>query len=215
MEQLLNVKSFIVGSLSTNCYVVSCKETLSSVIIDPGFESKLEAEKVFSYIANNCLKLRLIACTHGHPDHTVGNELVKNRFKVPIGIHEKDAYMFGESGRETAEFFGYNAVSPLPDLLLREGYRVEFGNEHLKVIHTPGHSPGSVSFSGEGMLFSGDTLFAGSIGRTDFPGSSDFQMRDSLRKLIYFPSSCLVYPGHGPETMMAVEKQVNPFLRDL
>jgi hydroxyacylglutathione hydrolase len=209
------VKAFVVGLFSTNCYVVSCKETLSSVIIDPGFGSKFEAEKVFSYIVNNDLKVKLIICTHGHPDHTSGNELVKQRFEVPICVHENDAYMIGESGIDTARFFGYNEVSPSAERLLKEGDRVEFGNEFLKVLHTPGHSPGSVVLLSADRVFSGDTLFAGSIGRTDFPGSSDLQMRGSLKKLVCLSDLCLVSPGHGSETTLGVEKKVNPFLVDL
>jgi hydroxyacylglutathione hydrolase len=209
------VKTFVVGLFSANCYVVSCKETLSSVIIDPGFGSKLEAEEVFSYIVNNGLKVELIVCTHGHPDHTSGNELVKRRFEVPICIHENDAYMLGESGRATAKFFGYNEVSPPAESLLQDGDLVEIGNEFLKVLFTPGHSPGSITLLSERVLFSGDTLFAGSIGRTDFPGSSNSQMLDSLKKLIRLPSLSLVYPGHGSETTMEVERQSNPFLSDL
>jgi hydroxyacylglutathione hydrolase len=206
---------FVVGMFSTNCYIVNCTETLSSVIIDPGFGSKIEAEKVFLYIVNSGLKLKLIVCTHGHPDHNSGNELVKDRFQVPVCIHENDAYMLGDSGRAIAKYFGYNAVSPSADRLLHEGDCIEVGSEFLRVLHTPGHSPGSMTLLSEGLLFSGDTLFAGSIGRTDFPGSSNSLMLGSLKKLILLPSLSLVYPGHGPETTMEVEKQSNPFLSDL
>jgi hydroxyacylglutathione hydrolase len=212
---LLDVKTFVVGLFLTNCYVVSCKETLSSVIIDPGFGSRLEAEEVFSYIVNNGQNVKLIVCTHGHPDHTCGNELAKQRFEVPICVHENDAYMLGESGNATAKFFGYNEVSPSADRLLQEGDLVEFGNEFLRVLCTPGHSPGSVVLLNEDRVFSGDTLFAGSIGRTDFPGSSELQMRGSLKKLVCLTDLSLVSPGHGPETTMGEEKRVNPFLVDL
>ena len=209
------MKLFVVGLFSTNCYVVSCRETLSSVIIDPGFGNEFEAEKVFSFVANSNLNVKLIVCTHGHPDHTSGNELVKDRFQAPICIHENDANMLGESGIDTVKFFGYDSVSPSADLVLRDGDRVEVGDEFLRVLHTPGHSPGSMTLLGADRLFSGDTLFAGSIGRTDFPGSSDFQMRGSLKKLVCLPNSFLVNPGHGPETTLGLEKQVNPFLCDL
>ena len=212
---LLNVKTFVVGSLSTNCYVVSCESTKSSVIIDPGFMNKFEAEKVFSFIINNELKLESIVCTHGHPDHTCGNELVKNRFNVPICVHEDDAYMLGERGKDVAMYFGYDVVSPSPDVLLHEGTLIEIGAEILKVVHTPGHSPGSVVLLADRKVFSGDTLFAGSIGRTDFPGSSETKMRNSLRKLFCLDNSCIVYPGHGSDTIVGIEKRVNPFLQDL
>jgi hydroxyacylglutathione hydrolase len=215
VAQLLSVKKFIVGSFSTNCYVVSCNETLSSLIIDPGFEDRFEAERTFSYIVSNKLNIKFIVCTHGHPDHTCGNELAKSRFQVPVYIHEDDACMLGASGRETAKFFGYSDVSPSADFLLHDGDRIEVGSEFLKVLHTPGHSPGSMTLVGGDRLFSGDTLFAGSIGRTDFPGSSDFQMRNSLRKLVCLNDSLAVYTGHGPETTLGVEKQTNPFFLDL
>jgi hydroxyacylglutathione hydrolase len=215
VAQLLSVKKFIVGSFSTNCYVVSCNETLSSLIIDPGFENRFEAERTFSYIVSNNLNIKFIVCTHGHPDHACGNELAKSRFQVPVYIHEGDACMLGESGRETAKFFGYSNVSPSADFLLQEGDRIEVGREFLKVLHTPGHSPGSMTLLGGCLLFSGDTLFAGSIGRTDFPGSSDVQMRSSLKRLVCLSNSLSIYPGHGPETTLSVEKQANPFLVDL
>jgi hydroxyacylglutathione hydrolase len=216
VAQLLDVEKFVVGSFSTNCYVVSCNETLSSVIIDPGFENEFEAEKIFSYIEGNGLKTKLIVCTHGHPDHTCGDELARIRFHVPVYIHKDDAFMLGASGRETAKFFGFSDVSqPSADFLLREGDRIEVGRKFLKVLHTPGHSPGSVTLLCGEQLFSGDTLFAGSIGRTDFPGSSDVQMRSSLKKLVCLSDSLTVYPGHGLETNLGMEKQANPFLVDL
>jgi hydroxyacylglutathione hydrolase len=212
---LLSLKKFVVGSFSTNCYVVSCDETLSSVIIDPGFENKFDAERIFSHIVSNGLNIKFIVCTHGHPDHTCGNELAKIRFQVPVYIYEDDAYMLGESGRETAKFFGYSDSSPSADFLLHEGDQIELGREFLKVLHTPGHSPGSMTLLGGDRLFSGDTLFAGSIGRTDFPGSSDFQMRSSLKKLVCLSDSLSTHPGHGPDTILGTEKHDNPFLVDL
>jgi hydroxyacylglutathione hydrolase len=209
------VKTFVVGSISTNCYVVSSAKNRSSIIIDPGFESKVGAEKVFSYISYNNLNLKGIVCTHGHPDHTCGNALVKDQYNVPICIHEGDALMLGESGKEIARFFGYNAVSPSSDYLLSAGDCVEVGLEKLTVLHTPGHSPGSMVLVTADMIFSGDTLFAASIGRTDFPGSSSDQMRDSLRKLARLPDALIVYPGHGSITNLGVEKRTNPFLSNL
>ena len=212
---LLNVKTFVVGLLSTNCYVVSCSKTRSSIIIDPGFVNKLEAGKVFAFIVENGLNLKSVVCTHGHPDHTCGNGFVKERFNVPICVHEDDAYMLGDSGREVASFFGYEIISPSPDVFLQEEDQIAFGDESLKVMHTPGHSPGSIVLLVKDTVFSGDTLFSGSIGRTDFPGSSDFQMRASLKKLVCLDTSFLVYPGHGLDTTIDIEKRVNPFLTDL
>lgn len=195
--------------------MVHCNDTLQAVVIDPGFVNQREFNEIISHIVSNQLKLKFIIATHGHPDHTCGNAELKDRFRVPICVHEDDAFMLGESGRETAQFFGFDCISPSPDILLREGSYIKFGDVSLRVLHTPGHSLGSIVLLGETEVFTGDTLFAGSIGRTDFPGSSDREMQLSLRKLLSLPDYFVVYPGHGPETKIGEEKRVNPFLRNL
>src|SRR3990170_2542674 len=118
---MLMTKMFEVGMLSTNCYVTYCAKTREAVIIDPGFSSQHEAEEIIQFITENGLKLKFIIDTHGHPDHTCGNSLVKDRFHVPICIHEGDAFMLGESGWGTARFFGFDCVSPSADVLLHDG----------------------------------------------------------------------------------------------
>lgn len=208
-------QTFIVGKLSTNCYIVTCQKTCETIIVDPGFDFNLEAERVFKFIKEKALKPVFTLNTHGHPDHTCGNRLVKEKFSTPILIHEKDAFMLGESGKALAKFSGFKTYSPEPDKLLHDGDTIKFGNETLKVMHTPGHSPGSISLVGEKEVFTGDTLFAGSIGRTDLPQSSEKDMLGSLRKLLSLPDSFVVYPGHGPETTIGEEKAVNPFLQRL
>jgi glyoxylase-like metal-dependent hydrolase (beta-lactamase superfamily II) len=208
-------KTFELGMLSTGCYVVNCRDTLEAVIIDPGFDNQTELAEIISYIESNRLDLKFIVNTHGHPDHTSGNEAIKERFHVPIAIHKDDAYMLGDSGKDTARYFGYNSVSPAADILLQDGDYVTFGDIVLRVVHTPGHSFGSVVYLGETEIFAGDTLFAGSIGRTDFPGSSDREMQVSLKKLVQLPDYFVVYPGHGPQTTIGEEKRVNPFLQSL
>lgn len=206
---------FTVGPLATNCYVVNCQDTLQAAVVDPGLASQHEVDEVTSYIVGNRLGLKFLVDTHGHPDHTCGSQALKERFHIPICIHKDDAYMLGESGKETALYFGFNCVSPPADILLREGSYIKFGDVTLRVLHTPGHSFGSVVLLGETEVFTGDTLFAGSIGRTDFPASSDREMQLSLRKLLSLPDYFVVYPGHGPKTTMGEEKRINPFLRTL
>jgi glyoxylase-like metal-dependent hydrolase (beta-lactamase superfamily II) len=206
------VKMFEVGMLATNCYVVNCRETLQAAVIDPGFGSQSEADEVITFLNGNSLELKLIVNTHGHPDHSCGNAALKDVFHVPICIHSDDAYMLGNSGRETVHYFGYDCVSPPADVLLQEGGYIKLGDVTLKVLHTPGHSLGSISLIGETEVFTGDALFAGSVGRTDFPGSSDVEMQKSLRKLKRLPDYFKVYPGHGPATTIGEEKRVNPFL---
>jgi len=209
------VQMFTVGRFLTNCYVVGCGQTKESIIIDPGFDDQLEAERVFEFINSNGLALKLIVNTHGHPDHTCGNGIVKKRFHVPILIHEYDAHMVGKSSNKIAGLFGFEISSPPTDVLLHNVDMVRFGKTTLKVIHTPGHSRGSISLLGEKEVFTGDTLFAGSIGRTDFPESSKSEMSRSLRKLANLPNHLVVYPGHGPMTTIAKEKRSNPFLEFL
>ena len=214
-EMEMKVQSFVVGALFTNCYVIACEETREAIIVDPGFDDKREAEKIFKIIEENSLKLKYIVNTHGHPDHTCGNGIVKEKFDVPILIHEFDAHMLGETSRGIAGFFGFKNFSPKADVLLHDGDIIKFGASVLKVMHTPGHSRGSISLIGEKEVFSGDTLFMGSIGRTDFPESSEREMQQSLKKLAYLPDYFVVYPGHGPSTTIEEEKSNNPFLTAL
>jgi len=208
------VLMFTVGGLFTNCYVVSCEQTKETIIIDPGFYDRFEAEKIFKFIDENSLTLKFVLNTHGHPDHTCGNGMVKEKFHVSILIHEYDARMLGKLGKNIAEFFGFKSSSPPADMLLHDGDTIKFGRITLKVLHTPGHSPGGISLLGEKEVFTGDTLFAGSIGRTDFTESSDHDMMISLRKnLATLPDHFIVYPGHGPITTIGEEKRSNPFLQ--
>jgi hydroxyacylglutathione hydrolase len=212
---LMIVQMFAVSRFLTNCYVVGCERTKETIMIDPGFDDQLEAERVFEFIDENALILKFIVNTHGHPDHTCGNGIVKKRFHIPLLIHEYDAHMVGKSSNKISELFGFENSSPPADMLLHDGDMVKFGKTTLKGIHTPGHSRGSISLLGEKEVFTGDTLFAGSIGRTDFPESSKSDMTLSLRKLANLPTHLVVYPGHGPMTTIGEEKRNNPFLRFL
>jgi glyoxylase-like metal-dependent hydrolase (beta-lactamase superfamily II) len=209
------IETFKVGPLFTNCYILTCKKTRESIIIDPGFDSKIEANKIIKTINSNNLELTLILNTHGHPDHTCGNGLIKDSFDVPILIHRFDSQMIGGATMENTLLFGLKNPSPKPDILIVDGNTIKFGVIKLKVIHTPGHTRGSVSLLSDKEFFSGDTLFSGSIGRTDLPGSSRYDMEKSLKKIVSLPEYLLVYPGHGPETNIGLEKDTNPFLRIL
>jgi hydroxyacylglutathione hydrolase len=206
------VKRFEVGMLATNCYVVYCRDTLQAAVLDPGFGGQSEADQVIAFLRGNGLKLKFIVNTHGHPDHSCGNAFLKDVFHVPICVHSDDAYMLGRSGVEVARYFGYDCVSPSADILLHDGSYVKIGDVTLNVLHTPGHSAGSISLLGETEVFTGDALFAGSIGRTDFPGSSEIDMQSSLLKLMQLPDYFIAFPGHGPRTTIGEEKRVNPFL---
>jgi glyoxylase-like metal-dependent hydrolase (beta-lactamase superfamily II) len=196
------IETFTVGTLSTNCYVAHSQQTKEAIIIDPGIELPTEAQQIFDYITEGTLKVKYIINTHGHQDHITGDTTFQAKYHVPICIHKLDALALEDLEKD---------AYPEP-VLLQDGDTVSFGDESLKVLHTPGHSPGSICLIGEHIAFTGDTLFAGGIGRTDFAGGSDVQMQQSLQKLMHLPDYLLIYPGHGPTSMMGEEKRVNPFL---
>ena len=198
----MKIQAFNVGMLSTNCYLVNCSETKEAIIIDPGFEADFEAEQITRYVDGNALKVKFIVNTHGHADHISGDLVLKRKYGVPIHIHRFDAPCLDDLGE-----------SPPPaNVLLEDGALLKFGDLTLKVMHTPGHSLGSISLVGDKLVFTGDTLFAGGIGRTDFAGGSDRDMKFSLQKLMGLPDDYVVYPGHGCFSIMGEEKRVNPFL---
>jgi len=199
----MQIHTFNVGMLSTNCYVVNCAQTREAIIIDPGLDVPSEAEQIVRYVDKSKLKVKFIINTHGHPDHIQGDRTLKEKYSVPICIHTYDAF--------SLDVLGEN-ILPANILLEDEGL-LKFGQETLKVMHTPGHTLGSVSFVGEKLVFTGDTLFAGGIGRTDFLGGSNLEMRRSLKKLLHLPDNYVMYPGHGAVSTIGEEKRVNPFLQ--
>jgi glyoxylase-like metal-dependent hydrolase (beta-lactamase superfamily II) len=199
----------VVGSLETNCYVVYCQDSLECAVVDPG----AEADRIFQLIARKSLKPALILNTHGHIDHIGANKDIKEKFSIPLYIHSADSPMLGNVKQsEMAAFLGV-IDSPSPDHLLNDGDKIKIGKSFLRVIHTPGHSPGSVSFLGDGFLLSGDTLFFGGVGRTDLPGGSWKDMESSIKnKILTMPDEMIVLPGHGPFTTVGQEKRANPFI---
>jgi hydroxyacylglutathione hydrolase len=199
----MHIQAFNVGMLSTNCYVVYCTETREAIIIDPGFEAPHEAELVTGYVEKNALKVKFIINTHGHSDHISGDLVLKRKYDVPICIHTYDAPCLDGLGED---------FSPA-NVLLEDGQLLRFGQVVLQVIHTPGHSVGSISLVGSKLVFTGDTLFAGGIGRTDFEGGSDCDMKQSLQKLMGLLDNYIMYPGHGNVSTIGEEKRINPFLR--
>ncbi len=199
----MNVQTFVVGMLETNCYVAGSIRTSEAIIIDPGFESRSEVAQIINCIEAENLKIKFIINTHGHSDHVSGNLFLKKKYNVPICIHEKDA----------TAITGFEESALQADVLLKDHDEVQFGGEALKVLHTPGHSAGSICLLSEVLVFTGDTLFAGGMGRTDLLGGSERDMKSSLEKLLRLPDGLTVYPGHGPVTSIGVERRVNPFLR--
>ncbi len=205
------IKRLTGGLLSTNCYIVACGETGEAMVIDPGL-SHGECEEILDEISAQHLRLKYIVNTHGHPDHTSCNRRLKNATSAEILIHEDDGHLLAEP----RALFLKGVVSPPADRFVRDRDVIRVGKLEFRVIHTPGHSRGGISLycESEGVVFSGDTLFSRSIGRTDLPGSSAEDMGLSLReKLMKLPEHTIVYPGHGPETTIGEEKMWNPFLQ--
>jgi hydroxyacylglutathione hydrolase len=201
-----------VGTLFTNCYIVGCPETLEGLVIDPGFDRDNEADRILKEVDQHHLKVKYIVNTHGHPDHTAGNGILKEATGAPILIHELDAPKLTDASKNFSRLFGLRVTSPPADQTLREGDVVQVGKVKLKVLHTPGHSKGSISLLAENVVFTGDTLFAGSIGRYDFPDASFREIMSSIKRLATLPDHMKVYPGHGPTSTIGEEKRSNPFL---
>ena len=208
------LKMFTFGMYLTNCYVVGCEETKEAIVIDPGFDRDREAKEVLDFIEQNDLHVNYIVNTHGHADHTAGNGIIKKATGALILIHEDDAIMLTTVAKTLSMVFGLRVTSPPADRTLHEGNVIQVGRINLVVLHTPGHSRGGISLLGENFVFPGDTLFAGSIGRTDFPGASFEEIMQSIKtKLVTLPDHFKVYPGHGPVTTIGEEKKHNPFLQ--
>ncbi|GAV24318.1 MBL fold metallo-hydrolase [Carboxydothermus islandicus] len=207
----MQIKTLTVGVIAANCHVVWCEKTGEAVAIDPGGDG----DKILSFIEQNGLKLKYIILTHGHGDHIAAVDEVRNKTGAKVLIHPKDAPMLLDPNKNLSGFLG-GAVKLAPaDQEVVDGDEIIFGGEKLKVLHTPGHTLGSICLHGGDILFSGDTLFFGSVGRVDFPGGSWEKLLKSIREKIFtLPDDTQVLPGHGPETTVGYEKEHNPFLRD-
>jgi hydroxyacylglutathione hydrolase len=198
-----------VGPIMANCYIVGCKETNEAVVIDPGDD----ADMILLKLAELKLKVKYIINTHGHFDHVGANRKMKEATGAEILIHALDAPMLGSLAQAAASFGLKSENSPAPDKTIDDGDIITFGKISMKVIHTPGHSPGGISLYTNGCLFVGDTLFQGSIGRTDLPGGNFTTLKSSIQdKLFPLGDSIRVYTGHGPETSIGKEKRYNPFV---
>ena len=204
-------KTFVVGPLEVNCYILGCERSGEGIVIDPGDD----APEVLEALKDAQLSLKYILNTHGHFDHIGGVKRIKEATGAPFLLHEADLFLV-EALTEQAMMFGMEPQeSPEVDGFLNDGDEVDFGSYRVLVVHTPGHSPGGVCFHMGDKLFSGDTLFAGSIGRTDLMGGSYEGLIRSVRtRILPLGDEVRVYPGHGPETTIGWEQLYNPFLRD-
>ena len=204
------IKSMVVGSLEANCYLVADEETKEAIIIDPG----AEGEKIRRLIEKGGLVPAYIVNTHGHIDHIGANGYLKEKLRdIKICIHPADTQMLSDPLQNLSSFAGQSNPSPAADLMLEDSYEIKLGKLSLKVVHTPGHTPGGICLVTEGKVFTGDTLFAGSVGRTDLPGGSMNSLRTAIReKLLTLPDATVIYPGHGPLSTIGKEREDNPFV---
>lgn len=203
----------VVGFAEANCYLLACARTLRGVIIDPGTDVRDQWTAIVDEALRQSLKIDRILNTHGHPDHFAGNDLLSRAFGAEVAIHEYDGLKLTDTVLNGSKMFGLEIrVSPA-DRLLKDGEAVQVGDITLSVLHTPGHSLGGAAFLGPGFVFTGDTLFAGSVGRTDLPGGSFEELERSIRtRLFPLGDQLRAYPGHGPATTLGRERATNPFV---
>ncbi|MBS3818172.1 MBL fold metallo-hydrolase [bacterium] len=205
----MDYESVVVGALETNCYLVYCPQSLKCAVVDPGAEPK----KIFQVVEKKGLQPVILINTHGHVDHVGANRDVKEKFDIPLCIHPSDRSILEKAHQSGLNFLLGTKDSPEPDRLLNEGDHISIGKSELRVIHTPGHSPGSVCLIGDGFVLSGDALFYRGVGRTDLPGGSWKELENSVRnKILTLSEDTRVLPGHGPSTLIGDEKESNPFI---
>jgi glyoxylase-like metal-dependent hydrolase (beta-lactamase superfamily II) len=198
------------GIYAANCYIVGCPETKKACVIDPGGEH----DKIVEALKEYDLTCESIVLTHGHMDHIGGLAGLAEKTGAQILIHEEDADMLKDPRINLSGSMGGDAISITANRLLKDNDRIDFGNLRLKVIHTPGHTPGSICLKINEHLFAGDTLFQRSVGRTDLAGGNQNALVQSIKKKLYkLPEDTVVYPGHGPDTTIGFEKKGNMVIR--
>ena len=207
---MMILKKLVVGPLSSNCYIVGSEASKEGMIIDPGDE----AEVILRNVKDLGLEIKSIVLTHGHIDHIGALKEVKEATGAEVAIQTDEGKSL--QGQSLSTMLGLSYPTPLPpDRLLKDGDSIDIGDLHFLVLHTPGHSPGCICLLGQGVVFSGDTLFNYGIGRADLPGSNYSQLMNSIHtKLMTLPDNTTVYPGHGPDTTIGAERSGNPFLQN-
>lgn len=206
------IRQMTVGSMGVCCYLAGCEKTRRGLLIDPGGNEN----DVLAAIERENIKIEYLVATHGHPDHVCGNARIKAATGAAIVMHAEDALFFGQS--EVKEYFSMLGLpgSPAPDKVVRDGDLLSVGTLSFKVIHTPGHTPGGICLYSPPHLFTGDTLFVGGVGRTDFPGGDARQLLSVIKeKLLALPPDTVVWPGHGyggASSTIGEEARSNPFL---
>jgi hydroxyacylglutathione hydrolase len=205
------IQKFVVGPLDNNCFIISDEKSKEALIVDPGDEP----DRLLDFIDENHFKVKYIVCTHAHFDHIGAIIDIKEAQKPKIVIHKDELFLYQNVNKQAA-MWGFSAEPlPEPDIFVADGDFLELGSLRFEVFHTPGHSPGGICLYGEGILVTGDTLFAGSVGRTDLHGGDLAQLKKSFQRLILLPVEVRVLPGHGPETTIKKERIDNFFSHEV
>lgn len=201
------IRSLVVGPLENNCFIIADENTKDGLVVDPGDEP----DRILDLISKNSFNIKYIVCTHAHFDHVGAVPDLKKETGAKIVIHRDELEIY-KSTTDQAAIWGYE-LDPLPepDMFVSEGDKIEVGDLRFEILHTPGHSPGGICLYGEGILITGDTLFAGSVGRTDFYGGDMEKLKISFRRLLSLSDKIKVLPGHGPETTIGQERTDNFF----
>ncbi len=207
----MQIKSIIVGPIQSNCYIAYDEKSSDALVIDPGEE----AGKIMREIDQNHLKVRYIICTHGHFDHIGAISEVKKKTGAKVAINKKDIEIYRHAGEFAASWGFHIDQPPDPDLLVEDGDEIVAGSLHFRVLITPGHSPGGICLYGNGVLFTGDTIFAGSVGRTDLYGGDMGELKKSFVRLISLPPDTEILPGHGSSSTIREEKATNFFILEV
>lgn len=208
---MLKVRTVIVGAYGVNCYIVYCDETGDGIIIDPGDEAK----RIKYTVEELCVNVKLIVLTHAHSDHICAVNELKDYYGVNVALYAEENDIYSNCVYNLTNMMAQVSIDSCADVLLREGDTVRVGNSKLSVMHTPGHTKGSICLYGDGVLFSGDTLFAGTYGRTDFPTGNEEKLAASIYRLLCLPGDTVVYPGHYESTTIKTENKYNRMAKNL
>ncbi|PKL51613.1 MAG: MBL fold metallo-hydrolase [Nitrospira bacterium HGW-Nitrospira-1] len=199
----MKIKGIVVGPLQVNCFIAYDEDSLDAIVVDPGDEP----EKISSFLKDRNLQVSSIVCTHAHFDHIGAVRRLKEKTGAQVILHKGDYEMYMQADKQGIAWGFQIEQPPEPDIYVLEGNEVAVGRFRLKVLHTPGHSPGGICLFGEGVIFTGDTIFADSVGRTDLPGGSMAQLKESFDRIISLPPRTKIFPGHGPLTTVEDEKE--------